>query len=70
MSDEEVVDPNTIQLNVTKVLAAILKKYGALEIPSLDLLEDYDNMELAISMHDESNTMVFELVEKVATNES
>lgn len=67
---EEVVDPDTLQINVTKVLAAILQKYGPLEIKALDLLNDFDNLDLAISMHDESGTMIFELVEKRANNES
>lgn len=70
MSENEIIDETTLQLNVTKVLAAILKKYGALEIDALDLLNDYDDVELAVSMHDESNTMVFELVEKRTKNES
>lgn len=67
---EEVIDPNTLQLNVTKVLAAILKKYGALEIQAMDLIENYDNLDLAVSMHDESGTMIFELVEKRVSDES
>lgn len=67
---EEVIDPNTLQLNVTKVLAAILKKYGALEIQAMDLIENYDNLDLAVSMHDESGTMIFELVEKRVNDES
>lgn len=70
MSNEEVIDENTLQLNVTKVLAAILKKYGALEVQALDLIADYENLELAVSVHDESGTIVFELVEKRETNES
>lgn len=67
---EEVIDPNTLQINVTKVLAAILRKYGALEIQAMDLIEDYDNLDLAVSFHDESGTMIFELVEKRTNNES
>lgn len=67
---EEVIDTNTLQLNVTKVLAAVLKKYGTIEIQALDLLDEYENYELAVSMHDESGTMVFELVEKRVQNES
>lgn len=69
MIDENVLDPNSLELNVTKVLAAILKRYGAMEVTAEDLLDDYNGYDLAVSIHDESSTLVFEMVKKV-NNES
>jgi hypothetical protein len=61
---EEVVPEDNIQLDLTQVLAAIIKNMGVVAIPSRDVFEDYSNYRMALSIDEETSMMILELVEE------
>lgn len=64
MSEEEVVAEDAVQLDLTQVLAAIIKNMGVVAIPSKDVFEDYSGYRMALSIDEETNMMILELVEE------
>lgn len=61
---EEVVPEDNIQLDLTQVLAAIIKNIGVVAIPSKDVFADYTNYRMALSIDEDTNMMILELVEE------
>lgn len=61
---EEVVPEDNIQLDLTQVLAAIIKNMGVVAIPSRDVFADYSGQRMALSVDEETNMMILELVEE------
>lgn len=55
---------NSLELNVTKVLAAIVQKLGTVEVSVLDLVKSYDDKELGVTVLEESGNLIFELVDR------
>lgn len=64
MSDEEIVPDDTVQLDLTQVLAAIVKNQGIVAVPSAYVFEDYSNQRIAMSVDEDTNMLVFELVQE------
>lgn len=64
MSEEEVVPDDTVQLDLTQVLAAIIKNQGIIAIPTALVFADYSKQRMALSVDDESGMLLFELVEE------
>ena len=61
---EEVVSEDSIQLDLTQVLAAIIRNQGVVAVPSSYVFDDYSNFRMALSVDEESNMLVLELVEE------
>lgn len=53
---------NLVQLNLTNVLAAVVKNMGIVAVPMSLVLEDYSEYNIAVSLDDDSNLLLLELV--------
>lgn len=65
MSEEtlEETAENMVQINLNSVLAAAIKNLGILALPAQDVVADYSEYSIALSLDDETNMFIFELVE-------
>jgi hypothetical protein len=61
---EEVVPEDNIQLDLTQVLAAIIKNMGVVALPIASVFADYTKYKMALSIDEETNMMILELVEE------
>jgi hypothetical protein len=61
MSEE--LEENMIQLDLNNLIAAIAHNLGVIAVPMQDVLADYSDKSLAISLDDESNMLVIDLVD-------
>jgi hypothetical protein len=64
MSDKEVVADDTIQLDLTQVLAAIIRNQGIVAVPSSYVFDDYSDQRMALSVDEDTNMLVLELVKE------
>lgn len=64
MSEQEIVPEDTVQLDLTQVLAAIIKNQGIVAVPSAYVVENYSNQRIAMSVDEDTKMLVFELVKE------
>ena len=62
MENVEAVDNSEVPLDLGRITASILKTVGPVEVPFKNVAEDFSNMQILVSAHQESETVVFELV--------
>jgi hypothetical protein len=60
---EETLSENLVQLDLNNLLAAIIHNLGVVAVPMTDVLSDYSDKSLAISLDDESNMLILDLVD-------
>lgn len=67
---EEELSENMVQLNLTNVLAAAIKNMGILAVPMRDVLEDYAEYNIGVTMDEDSNMILLELVHQSQVQEN
>ena len=63
-------DPNNVPISIEQICAAMINKFGSVEIPVSDLLQNYSDKSIAVNHDDETNMVTLTLVDNTqAENE-
>jgi hypothetical protein len=60
---------NNINLGIEQICAAIINKYGKINIALNEILQDFSNKSIAVNQDLETKDLIFELVEKPTEEE-
>jgi len=62
MSDETTTDKNNpVDISIEQICAAIIDKYGQVEIPIMSLFTNYGEKSIAVFQNDDEKTVTFTL---------
>jgi hypothetical protein len=60
---------NNVNLGIEQICAAIINKYGKINIPLNEILQDFSRKSISVNQDLETQDLVFELVEKPTEEE-
>jgi len=60
---------NNVNLGIEQICAAIINKYGKINIPLNEILQDFSSKSISVNQDLDTQDLVFELVEKPTEEE-
>ena len=60
---------NNINLGIEQICAAMINKFGKINIPLNEILQDFSSKSISVTQDLETQDLVFELVEKTTEEE-
>lgn len=60
--NDETIPEGMVQLDLNKLLAAIVKNIGFVTVPMADVIADYSDKSISLTLDDETNMLVLSLI--------
>lgn len=60
---------NNVNLGIEQICAAMINKFGKINIPLNEILQDFSSKSISVTQDLETQDLVFELVEKTTEEE-